>query len=373
MAILWRDIPGQERAKGALSRSFEKEQLGHAYLFAGAAGVGKFSTALQLAMSLFCEAEHKPCFSCTACKRVLNHSHPDFRYLFPVRFDPAHRAKSGKKELNEEGWEYIATRAKQKLNSPFLLSADYGEAIPVDWIREVNRTIQRGPTEAKHAVVIMEGIEHFRSEALNAMLKTLEEPPPNTVIILLARGIHAVLPTVLSRCQIFRFSLCDSALLRQELSQRFPAATEEQRELALFRGKGSPGETFACLSDEEDAAFRLTQMLIARLSTAASRFAHSKELELFVMEHIGRDFGLAAEVVETFLEEIRLRFLAPLSARENYFLGSAVVTLPPLTSEQAVLLVEICQDALLSIKRHSSLLFVFIELELRVLDCIHGK
>lgn len=374
-AINWQGIIGQHRVLETLSRSYIKSQLGQAYLFSGIAGTGKFTTALQLALTLLCESENAPCFHCTSCQRVLSHSHPDFRYIFPIKFASEHKVKSQPGRLTPAGWEYISERAKAKLNAPYTITPDYNASIPVDWIREVNRSIQRGATEAPYSVVIMEGIEHFRAESANAMLKTLEEPPANTVIILLTRSVHGVLPTVISRCQLFRFTSIGKELLTEEAGKRYPQASGEQLEMALFRGKGSPGVVFSYLQEEEELSYTLSKELMARLFTPSSPFDKCLALEEFVYTKLEDNFSLAQEIIETFIEEVRISFLAPFQSEQKYiFKGDTEeIPLPNITPKQAEEVLKAAEDTLLSIRRHTSLLVVFAEFELRITGIIHDQ
>ncbi len=371
----WEPLIGQERVVETLTRSVEKKQIGQAYLFSGIAGIGTFTTARQLALILLCESEEKPCMTCPSCTRLLAHAHPDFRYLFPINFAPEHKVKSKPGQLTAAGWEYISARAKTKLENPYMITPEYSANTAVDWIREINKTIQRGPTEAPHSVVIIEGIEHFRAEAANAMLKTLEEPPANTVIILLCRSIHQVLPTVLSRCQLFRFTAVPDSQLLEECQKRYPEKSETELQNALFRAKGSPGVAFSILEESDEIVTEATANLIKRVGAEGSAFEKALALETFVSETLQENHMVAQQVIETFIEEVRISFLAPYLGDQNYIYGGAQAdfSLQIKSPQQAERIVKIAEASLLSIKRHTSLLIIFTEFELSIMDILHDK
>jgi hypothetical protein len=152
--------------------------------------------------------------------------------------------------LSEEGWAFAASSAKERIDDPYKLP-QYGDIphIPVDWIREAKHAILRGATEGPVNAVIIDGVDtmsHPPANAANAMLKTLEEPPPGTVMMLLTDKPHAVLPTIVSRCQVMRFALLPPDVVRAELYKRArrpkkePADTAVRDEVVIIdTGKGA--------------------------------------------------------------------------------------------------------------------------------------
>jgi len=233
MTLKWNRLIGQERVKSVIGSALQSGTLGHAYLFCGERGTGKFAAAADLAMALLCQnAQVRPCGECPACKKVNAYSHPDFHVVMPLVLQTEHK-KSG--DLSEEGWQFAAASAKQRLDDPYCPPRYSGiPGIPVDWIREeVIHGVMRGGTEGTANVVIIDGVDTMKKEPANAMLKTLEEPPPGTVMILLTDKLHAVLPTIVSRCQIIRFALLPADLVKAELYRRV--------RLGIGTGSGRPG------------------------------------------------------------------------------------------------------------------------------------
>jgi len=136
--------------------------MAHAYLFLGAANIGKTHLALKLAAALNCTGERPPCGECVACVKTDRGTHPDV----------------------------------------FLL--DPGDArIKIDQVRELQHQLALSPYEGRRRICILADFQSATIEAANALLKTLEEPPSRVVIILTATDASLLLPTIVSRCQAF--------------------------------------------------------------------------------------------------------------------------------------------------------------------------
>jgi len=159
----WDKVIGQDDLVKALKNTLDSDTLAHAYLFTGAQGLGKINAARAVATQLMCQ--QGGCGNCHICTRLENNSHPDFRVLEP--------AGAG---------GYL-----------------------VEQIRELNYLVQLTPAEADRKIFVIRDVDLFNVSAANAFLKTLEEPTDSTIFILLSHSQEAVLPTIRSRCQIYRF------------------------------------------------------------------------------------------------------------------------------------------------------------------------
>ncbi len=223
-AIKWNNLIAQDRVKELLSHAFESGTLGHAYLFCGERGVGKFAAAVDLAMAVLCQckdaAAPRPCGECPSCRKALSYSHPDFHVIMPLCLSAEHKGGEGG-ALSEEGWAFASASVRARIDDPYRLPRHDGiPHIPVDWVREADHAVMRGAVEGAGAVII-DGVETMKKESANAILKTLEEPPPGTLLILLTERVHSVLPTILSRCQTVRFPLLPPSVVGAELCKRF--------------------------------------------------------------------------------------------------------------------------------------------------------
>jgi DNA polymerase III delta' subunit len=221
----WDNLVAQDRVKELLGHAFESGTLGHAYLFCGERGVGKFAAAVDLAMAVLCKCKDinraRPCGECSSCKKVMSYSHPDLHVIMPLCLGAEHKGGEGG-ALSEEGWALASDSVRARIDDPYRLPQYDGiPHIPVDWVREADHAVMRGPVEGASGVAVIDGVDTMKKESANAMLKTLEEPPPGTLMLLLTDRVHGVLPTILSRCQTVRFPLLPPEAVGAELCRRF--------------------------------------------------------------------------------------------------------------------------------------------------------
>lgn len=176
------EIIGQDRAISVLKRSIALERVAHAYLFSGIEGCGKKKTALAMVQAVFCGKE-EACGVCPSCRKIANGQHPDLHILEPD-----------------------------------------GAFIKIDQIRELQKELAYRPFEAPKKACIIDGAEKLNLSSGNALLKTLEEPPGNALMILVTAERSAVLQTILSRCQTLDFQPLPAEMVEARLlREQFPA------------------------------------------------------------------------------------------------------------------------------------------------------
>jgi len=168
--ILFSDLVGQDRAKRLLRLAFARGRVSHAYLFQGPAGVGKKMGARAHAAFLLCRGasdRDDSCGQCPSCRKMASGNHPDFLVIEPD-----------------------------------------GVQVKIDQIRALKKELSYPPVEGGYRVVVLADVHltMLRAEVANSLLKTLEEPPPQTVFILTAVEAAGILPTIVSRCQVIPFS-----------------------------------------------------------------------------------------------------------------------------------------------------------------------
>src|SRR4051812_47194285 len=211
-------VVGQERAITMLRRSIRDNLLTHAYLFTGPSGVGKRTLALAFAMALNCEADplegmsapDVPCGYCPSCGRILRGEHPDLH------------------EVNLETQAAVDSEGGRK--------AAPAKELKIDTIREMQHTVGLSPYMGRWKVYAVGDAERMNEEASNALLKTLEEPPAQTMLILLASDESGVLPTVSSRCLQVPLRLLSREAMTAALTSEWGAGQEQAERLAALSG-----------------------------------------------------------------------------------------------------------------------------------------
>jgi DNA polymerase-3 subunit delta' len=199
-----RETVGHVQAWQRLAGAFDRGQVHHAYLLAGPESIGKTTLALDFAKLLVCEAAipttEKPCGACSACLRIAHGNYPDVTVVEP-----------------EEGKRLLG----------------------VDAVREtVVRMANQAPSAGAWRVFIVPRVERMTASTVNALLKTLEEPPPGVVIVLTTSEPESLLPTVLSRCQMLAMQPLTNEQVSEALQTRWQAAEDEARLLAsLAQGR----------------------------------------------------------------------------------------------------------------------------------------
>jgi DNA polymerase-3 subunit delta' len=215
---MWGKVRGHDRWAQIFDRLVQRNRLAHAYLFCGPAGIGKRMFAEELGKALLCEKRGEKlasCGTCPACLQVAARSHPDF-------------VEVGRPEEKSE--------------------------LPIDIVREICQGYGLKSARGKGRIAIIDDADDLNEESSNCFLKTLEEPPPRSLLILVGESPDQQLATIRSRCQIVNFLPLADEEVRAILTEhdiKEPALLDR---LVTF-GHGSPGRALA-LSDESLWEFR---------------------------------------------------------------------------------------------------------------------
>ena len=212
---------GHDAAVGGLRQEIAAGRVRHAYLFAGAEGVGKAALAEAFAQALCCDAPPAPglaCGACRACRKIARGVHPDVQ-VASLATQAAVAEKQGRKNTS----------------------------LTIETVRELSAGAALRPLEARWRVVLVEDAETLQGVAQEALLKTLEEPPAYVVIVLLADDAEALLPTIRSRCQLVELRPVARAVVAASL-QAAGIAPARADEIAALAG-GRPGWAHRAATD----------------------------------------------------------------------------------------------------------------------------
>lgn len=240
MSDIFDGIFGQPRVREFLRASIASGRVSHAYLFTGPAGSNKTAAAYAFAQAILCK-DHG-CRTCDDCRRIERRKHPDVHFYTP-----------------EGAQGYL-----------------------IEQIREIVSGVSLAPIRATGKVYILDRVDLLGVSAANAFLKTLEEPVEGVTFILLGRTREAVLPTIVSRCQVVPFRHIPAREAAGILSQK-TGVTPEQARIAIEACNGSITRAMTFAKSAERAEFR------ARIMEALSNLPLSDERD--VLEY-------AAELIE---------------------------------------------------------------------------
>ena len=241
--MIFDNVVGHTRAKELLSRAVARSAVHHGYLFAGPPGVGKHLAAAEFVRALLCHeagSPAAPCGLCQSCRLAGGPAHPD--------------------------WVTVTPDEKKKAKS-----------ILIDQVRDLGDWLSQSPTYGHRKAAILDPADSLGAPAANALLKTLEEPPPGRVIVLIATRAGALPPTVRSRCQQVPFgSLADDEVAEVLRRNGWPAASARQ---AAALAEGSPGAALARdgrqLQEAADAVRALLEALDTGERGASLAFAEA--------------------------------------------------------------------------------------------------
>jgi DNA polymerase III subunit delta' len=195
------DFLGNAPVCRAIRRQLTDGQFPNSVLFSGIQGIGKWTLAQSVAKALNCGTLRNDfCDDCSSCRRISENAHPDVRNIAPD-----------------------------------------GQFIKIDQMRDLSREAFFKPFEGRKQVFVIDEAERLRDEAANSILKTLEEPPDTSILILVTSRPNDLLPTIRSRCQNFRFAPLTPPDLEQQLERQTQYSLEERRLIARISA-GSLGK-----------------------------------------------------------------------------------------------------------------------------------
>jgi DNA polymerase-3 subunit delta' len=230
------DIAGHTAQLATLRQALERNRLHHAYVFIGPEGIGKRTVALAVAKAVHCaETASDFCGACASCVNIENRNHPDVRLVEPL---------AGKKEIS------------------------------IEQVRALERGLNYRAFSGKRKLAIIDPAELMNFSAQNALLKTLEEPPAGSALILIASSAGGLLPTVLSRCLRLAFSPVNDTEMTRYLVDRRGIDAERARSLAAV-SLGSFGRALNPEIEEfaEKRAVWIEALAAAKIPGAWAAFA----------------------------------------------------------------------------------------------------
>ena len=232
------EIIGHQNIIKQLQNVVKSARVAGAYLFSGVQGVGKETVANYFANLILCEGndeEQTPCGACRACRKLKNGNHPDMHIIRPD-----------------------------------------GAQIKIDQIREMQQQIFFQPLEGQRKIYIIANTERFHDAAANAILKTLEEPPAASTLILLTENIETIIPTIRSRCQIISFYPMHTEQLETLLKEHL-SVDKDTASAAAILSNGLVGKAITLIENDISKGQKVPDILSESDPMAAFKIAEEIE------------------------------------------------------------------------------------------------
>ncbi len=295
------NVLGQGQAKHILNQALSSSRLSHAYLFYGPESIGKKLLAVEFAKTLNCTSSQsgEACGACDSCRKIEDRIHPDFFFLEPTKATPTAR-----------------------------------EAIlKIDEIRALQKKLGFLPYEGKFKVAVIDQVEKMNPQACNAFLKTLEEPPSSTVLILITSNIYQLLPTLISRCQGIKFNPLPPDAIREILrTQGEEALDPTEVELRVGRSKG---QVSRALSDEVTQTSSYRQEMLSLIDQVSF-----KRMDLLFQwsKAMAKGSEPLSQILEELLGILRdLTFVKSGGSPDHLFNGDLLAELEPVARKKSLL------------------------------------
>lgn len=231
------EITGQEETKKRLRKTVADQRVSHAQLFLGPEGSGKLAMAIAYAQYINCRnrTEVDSCGECPSCRKYNKLVHPDLHFIYPIN-----KTKDQDEKVTSKDF-LVPWRAFLQSNTYYVSLPDWYETIGIekkqgminsDEADGINRTLAYKAYEAEYKVMIIWMVEKMNTTSANKLLKNLEEPANKTLFLLIAENSEDIIPTILSRTQLVRFSRLSDNDIENALIQNFQLPLETAHRIA---------------------------------------------------------------------------------------------------------------------------------------------
>lgn len=255
--MLFREVIGQESVKHHLREMYAGHRIPHASLFVGPEGSGSFALALAFAQYINCTGDKSSgdsCGQCPSCRKYSILSHPDLHFVYPVK----------RRDDHTDSDTYIGEWREFVGRSPYFslaqwtdeMSGNVQALISKNDAVTIHRKLSMKPYEAQYQVLIMWKPELMNETAANRILKILEEPPSNTLFMLVSESSAEILPTILSRTQIIKVPTVDEDDLVKAISAMYQKDEAEARHYAHM-ANGNVLTAMGVMDDAEESRANL--------------------------------------------------------------------------------------------------------------------
>jgi DNA polymerase-3 subunit delta' len=257
----FKDIIGQRQVIDRLLSSYRENRVAHTQLFLGSEGTGAFALALAFAQYINCEQKQEgdSCGKCASCMKYERFSHPDLHFFFPTTTNDKVKKEPKSELFLEEFREYLTENRGYITQNGWYEYLKVGNKQGMINVRDASDIIAKTslkPYEAPYKIILIWMAEKLNDSTSNKLLKTFEEPPENTIIMLVAERYEMLLPTVRSRAQLIKVPKIGNGDMKQALRERLELEESRADEITLMSsGNWNLAEDLADNSEEVKTNF----------------------------------------------------------------------------------------------------------------------
>ncbi|MEP7147063.1 MAG: hypothetical protein ABI792_08635 [bacterium] len=246
---MWSNIIGQDRVKEILKNIYLRGRISHAYIFYGNKGTGKDAAAIEFAKLLNCDEPlngFEACDKCRSCREIKSLRSPVFKYItaLPSGKNDSDEDTNPLEKLDKEDFEnYMSEMYAKAADNYYSISLPKANDIRISSIRQIKKEIYMTGRSGKKKIFVISCCDMMNMQSANSLLKILEEPPGDSILILTTSEVNSLLPTITGRCQKIKFNDLSFDQILAYIKKKDISITEDE---AVFFANLSGGSISRC-------------------------------------------------------------------------------------------------------------------------------
>lgn len=302
MNDLWSEVYGQKQAKEILEKLIVMRRVPHALIFSGKEGIGKFFTAIQFSKILYSNINHPKLDS--ILHSITNLQEPYIKLITPLpRGKNELTDDSAVDKLTKDQIENLKSELNQLSMNPYhKFELEGANTIKINSIRDIKKFLSSNYSDIPYRIILIYDAHEMNEQSQNALLKSLEEPPENTIFILLTNNLDSLLPTVQSRCWIINFEPLGEEEICSILFKYYNIEQDRSRLLSLF-AEGSIHKAYS-LNNKNFENTLESIISILRFSIAKRYYTAYIELIKLLEENSLSELQLIIRMVKMWISDI---------------------------------------------------------------------
>jgi hypothetical protein len=302
-------ILGQTRPLETVDRIIRLGKRGQAVLLTGRPGIGKFAMAIHMAYRFLCQDDNRGCGKCFSCRSISKFNHPDFLLVFPFpNISPESKKNTvfhfsdpviSDARYSNDTLDEVNKYLDEKSNDPYrIISFPKKGNIPVEVIKDLIRAIGKKPMLGERRAVVVCDVDQMAFGAADLFLKTVEEPPEDSLVILTSSKPHILLPTLLSRTLKIPLNPVSNDLIKSYLEKQ---GADGSYDFYIRFSSGSPGLALKAYEEDivgrRDKLWKITSEFIEKRSLTKTTEALQRRYQRPDYDAVRSDFDIMEKIL----------------------------------------------------------------------------